>query len=143
MTKITKEAIVAKANEVAKMIADTEEVDFFKKAEAKINENEKVQKLIADIKAFQKQAVNLQHYEKTEASKRVEAKIDQLNNELDEIPIVQEFKQSQEEVNGLLQLVASTISNEVTDEIIRSTGGDLLQGTTGSKQENEKGCGSC
>jgi cell fate (sporulation/competence/biofilm development) regulator YmcA (YheA/YmcA/DUF963 family) len=143
MTKITKDEIRARAIEVAKMIAETEEVDFFKKAEAKINQNEKVQKLIADIKAYQKQAVNLQHYEKTEASKRVEAKIDELNNALDEIPIVQEFKQSQEDVNQLLQLVANTISNEVTDEIIRSTGGDVLQGTTGSHEDKGSSCGSC
>ena len=34
-------------------------------------------------------------------------------------------KQSQVEVNDLLQLVASTISNSVTDEILKSTGGNL------------------
>ena len=43
-----------------------------------------------------------------------------------------EFKQSQAEVNDLLQLVASTISNSVTDEIIKSTGGNLLSGETGA-----------
>ena len=49
------------------MIAETEEVDFFKRAEAQIHENEKVSETIADIKALQKQAVNLQHYGKVEA----------------------------------------------------------------------------
>jgi cell fate (sporulation/competence/biofilm development) regulator YmcA (YheA/YmcA/DUF963 family) len=141
MTKYTKDDIVAKANEVAKMISETEEVEFFKQAEQKINENEKVQKIIAEIKALQKQAVNYKQYNKPEALKKTENKIDALNNELDELPIVQEFKQSQVDVNGMLQLVAATISNEVTNEIIRSTGGDLLQGTTGSKKED--GCGSC
>ncbi|MEC5269269.1 YlbF family regulator, partial [Heyndrickxia coagulans] len=74
MQKFTKDDIVAKAAELAKMIAETEEVDFFKRAEAQINENERVRNLIANIKALQKQAVNLQHYGKKEALKQVEAK---------------------------------------------------------------------
>ena len=45
------------------------------------------------------------------------------------------LKQSQLEVNELLQLIASTISNKVTDEIIVSTGGDVLMGETGRKHE--------
>lgn len=132
MGKYTKDEIVERARELAKMIAETDEVDFFKKAEAKIHENEKVRTLIAQIKGLQKQAVNLQHYGKYEALKRTEEKISQIEAELDEIPVVQEFKQSQVEVNNLLQLVATTISNKVTDEIILSTGGNLLSGETGA-----------
>ncbi len=92
------------------------------------------------IKGLQKQAVNLQHYGKPEALKKVEEKIAQLEQELDEIPIVQEFKQSQVDVNELLQIIASTISNTVTDEIITSTGGDLLQGKTGAAMEKDDHC---
>ncbi|KAA6452791.1 RicAFT regulatory complex protein RicA family protein [Bacillus swezeyi] len=136
MTLYTKKDIVTKARELAKMIAETEEVDFFKKAEAQINENAKITSIINQIKALQKQAVNFKHYEKHEALKQTEAKIDALQAELDEIPIIQEFRDSQMEVNDLLQLVAHTISNKVTNEIITSTGGDLLTGETGSKLKN-------
>jgi cell fate (sporulation/competence/biofilm development) regulator YmcA (YheA/YmcA/DUF963 family) len=138
MAKYTKDDIVAKAKELAVAISDTEEVDFFKRAEEAINKNEKVQYLIKQIKAYQKQAVNFQHYGKHEALKQVEEKIENFMAELDEIPIVEEFKSSQTDVNDLLQLVSSTISNTVTDEIIKSTGGDLLSGETGSKVI--KGC---
>lgn len=41
MAKYTKDDIVQKAKELAKMIAETEEVEIFKQAEAKIHENEK------------------------------------------------------------------------------------------------------
>ena len=136
MKKYTKDDLVARATELAKMISETEEVDFFKRAEAQINENQKVREMIASIKSLQKQAVNFQHYGKTEALKMVEAKIEKIEVELNEIPIVQEFKESQTDVNDLLQIVASTISNTVTDEIILSTGGDLLRGETGSKVKN-------
>ncbi|WP_313798601.1 RicAFT regulatory complex protein RicA family protein [Cytobacillus sp.] len=136
MAKYTKDDIIARAKELARMIAETEEVDFFKRAEAQINENEKVRATISNIKGLQKQAVNLQHFGKKEALKKTEDKLEALQNELDEIPVVQEFKQSQIEVNELLQMVANAISNTVTDEVILSTGGDLLSGETGSQIKN-------
>ncbi len=139
MAKYTKDDIVARATDLARMIAETEEVDFFKRAEAQLNDNNKVHTLIADIKGLQKQAVNLQHYGKPEALKKVEDKIASIEQELDEIPVVQDFKQSQIEVNELLQIIASTISNTVTDEIIISTGGDVLLGETGSSMQNVGG----
>jgi len=136
MGKYSKDDIVARARELAKMIAETDEVDFFKRAEAQIHENEKVRNLISQVKGLQKQAVNLEHYGKKEALKKTEEKIAVVEKELDEIPIVQEFKQSQYEVNELLQLVATTISNKVTDEIITSTGGNLISGETGAAIKN-------
>ena len=126
----TKQDILEKARELAGMIAETEEVDFFKRAEGQINQHLKVQQIIGQIKNLQKEAVNLKHYGKTEALKETDAKIDALQDELDEIPLVQEFKQSQGEVNDLLQMVSHAISNTVTNKIIESTGGDLLAGTT-------------
>jgi cell fate (sporulation/competence/biofilm development) regulator YmcA (YheA/YmcA/DUF963 family) len=50
MSLYTKEEIVAKARELAQMVADTKEVEFFKKAEAQINENQKIREKVASIK---------------------------------------------------------------------------------------------
>ncbi|MBK3494311.1 RicAFT regulatory complex protein RicA family protein [Viridibacillus sp. YIM B01967] len=138
----TKDQIIAKAMEVAHMVANTEEVDFFKRAEAQINENQMVREKIASLKSLQKQAVNFQHYGKEKALKLIEDKIAKIEEEIDSLPIVEEFKQSQGDVNDLLQLVSNTIANSVTDEIVESTGGDVLRGETGSKVENSKP-GSC
>jgi len=135
--KYTKDEIVARAKDLAKMIAETDEVDYFKRAEAQIHANEKVRNSISSIKALQKQAVNFQHYGKVEALRKTEEKIAALEQELDDIPIVYEFKQSQADVNDLLQLVATTISNAVTDEIIKATGGNLLSGETGAEIQNK------
>ncbi len=129
-TLYTKKDIRAKAKELATMLAQTEEVDFFKKAEKQINEHLRVQEMIAEIKRHQKEAVNLRHYGKMEALKEVEAKIDELHNEIDDIPLVQEFKRSQVEVNELLQIVTNTVSKRVTDEVVRSMDGDVMRGTT-------------
>ncbi|MFK2825069.1 RicAFT regulatory complex protein RicA family protein [Bacillus sp. B190/17] len=142
MAKYTKDDILAKATELAKMIAETSEVEFFKEAEAKIHENQKVREKIASLKSLQKQAVNFQHYGKTEALKMVEEKMLKIEQELDEIPVVQQFKESQVEVNDILQIVTSAISNTVTDQIIESTGGDVLRGETGA-QVRHSTPGSC
>lgn len=138
----TKDEIVEKAKEIAHMIANTEEVEFFKKAEEQINENQQIREKIASLKTLQKQAVNFQHLGKEKALKLIEDKIEKIETEIDEVPIVQEFKQSQVDVNNLLQLVSSAIANNVTNEIIESTGGDLLRGETGSKVRNSQP-GSC
>src|SRR5690606_11151364 len=106
-------------------------VEFFKKAEQQIKKNDRVQQLIGQIKHKQKQAVHLEHYEKEKALQEMDAHLAELEAELDAIPVVQEFKQSQIEVNDLLQLITSIISNTVTDEIIISTGGNPLTGQTG------------
>ncbi|KGR74014.1 RicAFT regulatory complex protein RicA family protein [Ureibacillus sinduriensis] len=142
-TKVyTKDEIVEKAKEIAHMIANTEEVEFFKKAEEQINENQHIREKIASLKTLQKQAVNFQHLGKEKALKLIEEKITKIEEEIDATPIVQEFKQSQMDVNNLLQLVSNAIANNVTDEIIESTGGDILKGETGSKVRNSQP-GSC
>lgn len=140
MAKYTRKQILDEARTLASMLASTDEIDRFKEVEAKINANQKVQKLITKIKALQKQAVNFQAYEKREALKRVEEEIDRLQAEIDDIPVVQEFKETQNVVNDVLQLVSGTIAREVTNDVIRSTGGDLLSGETGSKVKNGSAC---
>ncbi|WP_155590333.1 RicAFT regulatory complex protein RicA family protein [Lysinibacillus cavernae] len=144
MTQVlyTKEDLIKKSHEIAHMIANTPEVEFFKKAEAQINENQQVRERIASLKSLQKQAVNFQHLGKEKALKMIEDKIAKIEEEINDIPVVQQFKESQGDVNDLLQLVSNTIANNVTNEIVRSTGGDLLRGETGSYVENTQP-GSC
>ncbi|WP_099158173.1 RicAFT regulatory complex protein RicA family protein [Virgibacillus ndiopensis] len=141
MAEYTRTQILDEAKKLADMLANTEEIDRFKQVEAKINDNKKVQQLISRIKALQKQAVNFQAYNKTEALKKVEAEIDRLQEEIDDIPVVQEFKETQIVVNDVLQLVTGTIAREVTNQVIESTGGDVLAGETGSKAKNGSACG--
>jgi cell fate (sporulation/competence/biofilm development) regulator YmcA (YheA/YmcA/DUF963 family) len=140
MAEYTRTQVLEEARKLAEMLANTEEIDRFKQVEAKLNENQKVTKLIQKIKTLQKQAVNFQAYEKKEALKRIEDEIDRLQAEIDEIPIVQEFKETQIVVNDVLQLVSGTIAREVTNKVIESTGGDPLSGKTAAADKNSIGC---
>lgn len=141
MAEYTRMQVLDEAKKMAVMLANTEEIERFKQVEAKINENKKVQRLITKIKALQKQAVNLQAYGKKEALKKVEEQLDIFQKEIDAIPVVQEFKETQGLVNDVLQLITGTIAREVTNHIIESTGGNVLTGETGSKLRSKSGSG--
>lgn len=142
MTQYTREEVLDEAKKLAEMLAQTEEIDRFKQVESKVNNSEKIQRLVTKIKTLQKQAVNLQAYEKTKALKIVEEELAKAEKELDDIPIVQEFKESQAIVNDILQLVSGTIAREVTNRVIESTGGNVLTGKTGSAEQNQTSCES-
>ncbi|TDM11852.1 RicAFT regulatory complex protein RicA family protein [Macrococcus lamae] len=139
----TNDEILAKAKELGHMMANTEAVDFFKRAEAQIHENQTVREKMASLKSLQKQAVNFENYGKEKALTMVEAKIENVEKELDAMPLVDQFKEAQGEVNSLLQMVSHAISQTVTDEIVVSTGGDYLAGETGAQRANAApGCGN-
>ena len=125
MAEYTRKQVIEEAQELAKKLSKIEEIDRFRQLEIKINENKKVQAHIAKIKALQKQAVNLQHYDKHGALEQVEAELDRYQKELDEIPIVQEFKDSQVVVNDILQRVTKTIADEETNEIVGESDEDV------------------
>lgn len=105
----SKEEILKKAEELKQALEHTEEIEFYKRAEAQINANQKVQAKIAEIKMLQKQSVNLEHYGKYEAMKQSEAKIEELRSEIDNLPVVREFRRAQSDANDLLQSITDSI----------------------------------
>ena len=114
---IVREDIIEKAKHLADLISTSEEVAFYKSAEKKIQQNEKVQNLIKQIKKKQKEIVAFEAFENPEMVKKIEAEQQALQDELDQIPIVKQFKQSQNDLNHLLQLVVSVIRDSVSDKI--------------------------
>ena len=129
----TKDQIIEEAKKLGKMMSETEQVEFFQKAEAKIHENQEIREKMASLKSLQQQAVNFQNYGKERAYQMTEEKLAKIEAELNEMPLVEQFQESQRSVNELLQMVSHAISSSVTDEIIERTGGDHLQGETGAQ----------
>ncbi|WP_067838372.1 RicAFT regulatory complex protein RicA family protein [Amphibacillus sediminis] len=117
MANYSKEDILAQVDQLTSNLNQLEEVERFKELEARLNANQKVKQKIADIKALQKQAVNLQAYGKTEAVKQIDQQIDAIQAEIDTIPIVAEFKSTQVVVNDILQLLIKNIEQNVQAQI--------------------------
>jgi len=115
---IVPEDILARAKELAQLITTTEEVEMYQQSEKLIQSHERVQGLITTIKKKQKELVAFQNTFKNPAMvEKIEAEIDTIQDELDNIPIVQQFQQSQVDVNYLLQSVVSVIRDTVAEKL--------------------------
>ncbi|QJD83295.1 RicAFT regulatory complex protein RicA family protein [Cohnella herbarum] len=115
---IVREDILARAKELAHLITTTEEVDMYQRSEKLIQSHERVQGLITTIKKKQKELVAFQNTFKNPAMvEKIEAEINEIQDELDNIPIVQQFQQSQVDVNYLLQSIVSVIRDSVAEKI--------------------------
>ncbi|REK76591.1 RicAFT regulatory complex protein RicA family protein [Paenibacillus paeoniae] len=115
---IVKEDIMAKAKELAEVIFHSDEVQQYRRAEQQINGNERVQALIGKIKKKQKEVVAFEKtFKNPDMVKKIEGEMETLQDELDGMPIVTQFQQSQSDINYLLQLVVTVIRDTVSDRI--------------------------
>jgi cell fate (sporulation/competence/biofilm development) regulator YmcA (YheA/YmcA/DUF963 family) len=114
---IVREDILAKAMELAELLTTSNEVQIYQKAESKIAGNDHIQTLISAIKKKQKEIVAFESFQNKKMVDKIEKEIDELQDELDGIPIVSEFKQTQEDINYLLQLVMSVIRDTISEKI--------------------------
>jgi cell fate (sporulation/competence/biofilm development) regulator YmcA (YheA/YmcA/DUF963 family) len=114
---IVREDILVKAKELAELLTTSNEVQFYQKAEKQIATNEHIQQLISAIKKKQKEIVAFETFQNQKMIDKIENEIEELQDELDSIPVVSEFKQTQEDINYLLQLVMSVIRDSISDKI--------------------------
>lgn len=115
--------IMKKTQELADVLAASEEVAVYRQAEKQIQENERVQSLIKLIKKKQKELVAFQSTFKNEQMvQKIEKEIEELQDELDNIPIVGQFQQTQADINYLLQMVVSVIRDSVSEKISVESG---------------------
>lgn len=124
--------VMKRARQFAGLIQKSEEIKRFRAAEQQVQNSETVQKKIETIKHKQKELVQAKHYQKMAYARQLEKELDQLNNELDNLPIVREYQQSQVEVNDLLQTIQQVIASTVSKKISVETGGKM-----------DHKCGSC
>ncbi|TVX97585.1 RicAFT regulatory complex protein RicA family protein [Cohnella terricola] len=115
---IVREDILARAKELAHLVTTTEEVELYQRSEKLIQSHDRVQGLIVQIKKKQKELVAFQNTFKNPAMvEKIEAEIEVLQDELDGIPIVQQFQQSQVDVNYMLQSIISVVRDTIAEKI--------------------------
>ncbi|MEK4042301.1 YlbF family regulator [Paenibacillus sp. FSL H8-0048] len=128
---IVREDIMGKAKDLAALISTSEEVRHFQQAEQKILNHERVQGLIATIKKKQKEIVAFESFKNQAMVEKIEREIEELQDEIDSIPVVNEFQQSQSDINYLLQMVISVIRDTVSDKINVEAGTEAPPSTCG------------
>jgi cell fate (sporulation/competence/biofilm development) regulator YmcA (YheA/YmcA/DUF963 family) len=120
--------ILQRVRQFAELLKQTEEVRRFRLAEEQVQNSETVQKCIETIKRKQKEWVHAKHYQKLQYARLLEKELEQLNRDLENLPIVREFQQAQVEVNDLLQTIQQAIANTVSHKIEVETGGPVRSG---------------
>jgi cell fate (sporulation/competence/biofilm development) regulator YmcA (YheA/YmcA/DUF963 family) len=121
---VIRDDIMGKAKELADMLGTSDEVKQFQQAESKIRDHERIQQLIATIKKKQKEIVAFESFKNVDMVSKIEQEIEDLQGELDGIPLVTEFQQSQSDINYLLQLVISVIRDTVSEKVNVEAGTD-------------------
>jgi len=114
---VVREDILAKTKELAELLTTSQEVQFYQKAEKQIASNQNIQQLITAIKKKQKEIVAFEKFQNQKMVEKIEGEIEHLQDELDGIPIVSEFKQTQDDINSLLQLIMGVIRDTISERI--------------------------
>lgn len=114
---LVREDIMEKAKHLAELILTTEEVQQFQKAEKLVQSHERLQEIIAQMKKKQKEIVAFESFQNKQMVEKIEGELSALQDELDGIPLVVEFQQSQTDVNYLLQLIISVIRDTIAEKI--------------------------
>ncbi|MFC7560828.1 RicAFT regulatory complex protein RicA family protein [Paenibacillus farraposensis] len=114
---VNRDMILAKAKELADILGNSGEVQIFRRAEEKIRNHQRIQQLIAAMKKKQKEIVAFESLKNQKMIAQIEAELQELQEELDGIPIVTEFQQSQVEINELLQMVITAIRDTVAEKV--------------------------
>ncbi|MCE5037942.1 YlbF/YmcA family competence regulator [Staphylococcus auricularis] len=111
-----KEDILAEADQLSEKIKALPEISDYRSIEEQIHANQSIDQNMKQLKRSQKQSVNLQNYGKTEALKQSEARIQHLEDEINRIPIVEEFREAQAEANNILQMMISTMADRLNQQ---------------------------
>lgn len=127
-TSFENHPVLIQARQFADLILKSEEVQRFRAAERQVQNSKTVQTYIDTIKRKQKELVHAKHYQKAKYARILEKELEQLNQELENLPIIREYQQTQVGVNDLLQTIQEVIAATVSKKVSVETGGEVKQG---------------
>ena len=111
----SKTDILKQADQLTSKIQDLNLIKSYQNIEKQIHENRNIESKMNRLKKQQKQSVNFQNYGKQHAYQQSEDEIEALEHEINELPIVEEFRSAQYEANDLLQLMISTMEDRLNE----------------------------
>jgi cell fate (sporulation/competence/biofilm development) regulator YmcA (YheA/YmcA/DUF963 family) len=114
---ITDKRINEELDKLLALIGEDQRIKRYKELEARVQKNTKLNELVEQIKAAQKDAVQFAHYDKPEAEKSAITRADALTQEFDEHPLVVAYRAQLVEANDLLQHITEMIQYRMNDEL--------------------------
>ncbi|PWK13151.1 YlbF family regulator [Tumebacillus permanentifrigoris] len=131
--------ILDKALHLAHMLTQSEEMQRFRQAEDKINRHADAQALMFVVRAKRNaySQTSLRHGYEHPKSDKAKQEYDDVLERIAQIPLIDEFKEAQEEVNDIVQGVLQTIVNTIAPDVPVEKSEDPSASSSGG------GCGSC
>lgn len=99
------------------LIEEHDSVRDYQAIEKKIKSLPELSKLAHDMKAYQQDAVLFQKIEKKRAQKEADQKAQQMGEDLDKLPIVQDYRAKMQDASDLLQYVTKTLEEKINEAL--------------------------
>lgn len=103
-------------DKLIQMLTEDEEIKRYKRIEEHINSNKELKAKFNELKAVQKQLVNAKHIGKTEAVQQLEAKYNQLYEEIETYPLMSDYMALQGDINEMIQSVVEIIEEGLSKD---------------------------
>ena len=94
-----------------------EAVVAFQEAEKAIKQVPQISHLAGQMKAYQQEAVLFQKIEKQRAYEEAGEQADLIQHELENLPIVQDYRQKMQDASDLIQYVTKSIEERINEEL--------------------------
>lgn len=106
-----------KLEEITHFIGEVDCVKNFRAVEKRINENAQIKEWTVELEQAQKDAVLYKRIDKKKAAEIADHTADQLNEKINNHPLVVSYRNQLKDVDDLLQYITQRIENEVNMEI--------------------------
>ncbi|MCL6597288.1 YlbF family regulator [Alicyclobacillus macrosporangiidus] len=116
---MSRDALLRKADEIARMIGCSDAAVRFWKARAKMENNRRAQQLFETLKLKTNNSLGLQAVFPADHPRvrQLDEEIAKLEHELYEIPVAMQYKEAQAELNELMQGVVQLLLNRLSDRV--------------------------
>ena len=116
MTSAEQEFQLAK-EELINLLKNHEAVLAFQEAQGAIEQVPELKQLASQMKAYQQEAVLFQKIEKVQAQEQAGQQADLIREELDDLPIVQDYRGKMQDASDLVQYVTKSIEERINEEL--------------------------
>lgn len=106
-----------KVAQLVKLLAEHDQIKEFKQIEGSARQSQELLQLEEKMKAAQKEAVQLDHYDKPEAARQKNLEIDRLKKDYEEHPLVLSYRQKLKNANEIVQYITENFEQQINEAI--------------------------
>ena len=116
--------------ELIDLLKHHEAVLAFQEAEKAIGQVPQISHLAGQMKAYQQEAVLFQKIDKQRAYEEAGEQADLIQHELENLPIVQDYRQKMQDASDLIQYVTKSIEERINEELRHGYGKNISRNAT-------------